>query len=540
MRRAMRTVLALGLMLLVGFVLAPRAAHAQADTPANASEVTAAQDPAPKISLRDPEAEAREAELAARDPFVRGLKRLDTFLRLRDEAEQRTQQRLERIKAEEAEAERAALGELPIDADKPPAPISDPSFVDAFDPKRYRLDGLLISQAPAMPVIHVVESRELRTDRILFWSGRERRWVYIRGKDESLPSVARQFNMMTIDLLQINEVSAQDALADRQRLYVSPRDNGPLIHIVRSGETLKRLSKFYRKPVDQLRARNRTTSQGWLLIGQRFLVRDKTITADMAKRAVAAPSTADRMQASQPRKFYARIGQHKTEIEARRAASEIYASLYDYMDSDIIIRREQDPDQGGRKFYNIDIGPMRNKRHAEAYCAIYRQQEMPCLAIQRLPGPERRRNFESQAIVSVTPYVFYNKDGQENRGRADLDALKQIEYNLVEGQALGNEDGTVAKITATEIYVIDKFGYVLSLPLAYIPEVDPQVQAAQEAQQRQDAVEGVAGAIGGATAGVGELEAPDPNIGLVDRLTDGESDRRGGSTGEADEIVNGE
>ena len=46
----------------------------------------------------------------------------------------------------------------------------------------------------------------------------------------------------------------------------------------------------------------------------------------------------------------------------------------------------------------MDIGPLRSERHGEAYCAIFRKDEMPCIVVYRVPGPERR------AILTAVDY----------------------------------------------------------------------------------------------------------------------------------------
>jgi hypothetical protein len=151
--------------------------------------------------------------------------------------------------------------------------------------------------------------------------------------------------------------------------------------------------------------------------------------------------------------------------------------------------------------------------------------------VARVPGPERVQNFDSQAIISVSPYVFFDGDEQMDTGSTDVERVTKLEYFLTEGQELGNAEGTIAKITAKRIMLTDANGYLLTLPLNKIPELDPiekrkAEEAARQAQRDQAAAV--------ATAAVGGLEAPDApsleNSGLAQNLKKSEAARRDGST----------
>ena len=48
------------------------------------------------------------------------------------------------------------------------------------------------------------------------------------------------------------------------------------------------------------------------------------------------------------------------------------------------------------------------RRHGEAIALC--SQSGPCIVVYRVPGPERARNFDSQAIISVGPYVYFDGD----------------------------------------------------------------------------------------------------------------------------------
>ena len=95
---------------------------------------------------------------------------------------------------------------------------------------------------------------------------------------------------------------------------------------------------------------------------------------------------------------------------------------------------------------------------------------MPCLVVERVPGPERVRT-DSQAIISVSPYVYYDGDDKLDSGVTDMARLTKLEY-LVEGQSLGNAEGVIAKITDDRIMLTDVNGYLLTLPNK-VPEIDP-------------------------------------------------------------------
>ena len=81
---------------------------------------------------------------------------------------------------------------------------------------------------------------------------------------------------------------------------MSPRDNGPLIHIVQRGDTLNRLAARYKTRAAFLRDRNRVGADNMLTLGRRFLIREKTITPKMAARAVPEPAPVDLARETRP------------------------------------------------------------------------------------------------------------------------------------------------------------------------------------------------------------------------------------------------
>ncbi len=461
------------------------------------------------------------------DPFVRGLQRLDEKLRLQREAEDlaRSALELEQRKTREANGE-VSLG----DGRGEPAPLSDPDFFTAYAASQYRLDGLVLSRPEREPTIHIYEEKVKPRDSILYWSGDDRRWIYERVGDENLATVAKKLWMKPDDILAMNGVLRETQLSQPNRLFVSPRDNGPLTHIVRRGDTLAKLAAVYDTDAARLRVRNNLDAKDTLLIGKRFLVREKAIDDRVSATAVPQPPRLDVSSLEKARLPYARLGQFATKASALRGAREFYLKYYEFMDSDILLRMERDPDQKEQVFYNMDLGPLRSSRHGEAFCALFRRDDLPCLVVARVPGPERVRNFDSQAIISVSPYVFFDGDEQMDTGATDVDRVTKLEYFLTEGQELGNAEGTIAKITAKRIMLTDANGYLLTLPLNKIPEIDPiekrkAEEAARQAQRDQ------AAAI--AAAAVGSLEAPDvpslENSGLAQNLKAKEAARRGGS-----------
>lgn len=498
----------------------------QAVTPAAATPAPVA---VPDAAAADPQ-----------DPFVRGLLRLDERLKLQREAEALAKRALDlQKKAEERAAREAAgepLGELAEGEGEIviPAPISDPDFFTAFAARKYRLDGLVLSRPDKQPKIHIFEEKLARKTNAFYWSGTERRWVYERYTDEKIASIAKRMKMLPADLLAINNVLREDQLTNPKRFFVSPRDNGPLIHIIVRGDSLAKLAKIYDTDAARLRVRNKLDEKARLIIGKRLLVREKTIDEGLARLAQPAPSRIEAERLEQARHHYARLGQYGEKSEALRQAREFYARYYDFMDSDITLRLERDESQGGKRFYNMDIGPLRSSRHGEAYCALFRIDDLPCLVVARVPGPERDRNFDSQAIISVTPYVYYDGMDQLDSGRTDVEKLTKLEYFLTEGQELGNAEGTIAKITSDRILLTDANGYLLTLPLNHIPEIDPIEKAKKEAAARQAAVNQAAAAAGAGAAAVGgtDVNVPGPgDTALGQRLQENEAKRREGSGG---------
>ena len=218
------------------------AALAQDVTPDAPPDVTVAQTPSVNqdMAAADPQ-----------DPFVRGLKRLDEKLRLQREAEELARRAMELQREAERRAEQEAMGdeldeEVLVEEEVIiPAPISDPDFFTAFAARQYRLDGLVLSSPQSQPTIHVLEEVRKPMGGQLFWSGRERRWVYLRRKDETLTSIARKLVMQKADILAMNNALRENQLPDPMRFYVSPRDNGPLTHIILRSDTLEKLAKIY-------------------------------------------------------------------------------------------------------------------------------------------------------------------------------------------------------------------------------------------------------------------------------------------------------
>lgn len=513
-------------------------------SPAHAQDAAPPQSPpAPEAAAATPIAAQDVAAADPQDPFVRGLMRLDERLKLQREAEEMARRALEMQKKAEERAAREAAGEA-LDEDGEllgeeelviPAPISDPDFFTAFAARKYRLDGLVLSRPSKTPVIHIYEEKLQRNANAMYWSGTQRRWVYERyDEGEKLADIAQRLRMLPADLLAMNNVLREDQLPDPQRFFVSPRDNGPLIHIIVRGDSLAKLAKIYDTDPARLRVRNKLDDKARLIIGKRLLVREKTIDDGLARLAKPAPSRIETERLERARFPYARLGQYAEKSEALRAAREFYRRYYDYMDSDITLRLERDETQKGARFYNMDAGPLRSKRHGEAYCALFRIDDLPCLVVNRVPGPERDRNFDSQAIISVSPYVFYDGDDQLDSGRVNVDRLTKLEYFLTEGQELGNAEGTIAKITSDRILLTDANGYLLTLPLNKIPEIDPIEKAKREAAARQAAINQAAAAAGTAAGAAGNADVSVPGPGdtaLGQRLQENEAKRREGSGG---------
>ena len=429
-----------------------------------------------------PKAQQDFAAANPRDPFVRGLKRLDDKLKrqrateeLGRQKEQLARKALEIETLRVREAARLENGGLRGENGVALAPLSDPDFFTAFATQKYRLDGLVLSRPPSEPNIHIVKENLQPSSGVFYWSGVERRWIYEREENESIAQVARKFIMQSADLLAINGVAREIQLSDAMRLYVSPQDNAPLIHIIVKGDTLSILAKIYKTKTDWLRVRNRIEDERKLVIGRRFVIRERAITDQLASNAVPAPlpQAARYNTQAQARMAYARLAQFNTETEALRGTREFFEKYVRFIDSDIVLRHERDGKGSGKNFYNMDIGPLLSVAHGEAYCAIFRRDELPCKVVQRVPRDERVNNFDSQAIISVSPYVFYDGDEAVDSGRTDIDELAKQEYFLTEGLPLGVEQGMIAKITAARIYVTNSDGFLITLPIAKLPEIAP-------------------------------------------------------------------
>ena len=535
---------------------APRAQEAASNTASTTASNTEAGDAAQAppsapvaISEKPQMANVDFSDMDPQDTFVRGLKRLDEKLRLQRDAEEAARRALklqeEAKKLQEEAKRRAELEAQGVDVDDMelveeeeeviiPAPISDPDFFSDFAERTYRLDGMVLSRPNDRPVIHVYEEQIEQKQSALYWSGTERRWIYQRLEDETIADIAKKLVMKPADLFGMNGVLREDQLREPLRLYVSPRDNGPLIHIIRRGDSLSKLAKAYDTDAARLRVRNRLDDKATLIIGQRFLVREKTITEQLARMAVPEPTQEDTSKLGMARQPYARLGQYADKQAAMRGAREFYRKYFDYMDSDIILRRERDEAQKNQPFYNMDIGPLRSTTHGEAYCALFRQDDMPCLVVSRVPGEERVRNFDSQAIISVSPYVYYDEDDPLDSGTTDVEKLTKLEYFLTEGQSLGDAEGVIAKITDDRIMLTDVNGYLLTLPLNKVPEIDPIEKAKREAAARQAAVNQAAAAAGAAAGAAGSAEVAVPSVedtGVAQRLKEKEAERRAGSGG---------
>lgn len=465
------------------------------------------------------------------DPFVRGLRRLDDVEEQRKSRLKKVEMELVAARKEMAAAKRGARGGGEARngagaAGRALAEIQgDPGFDTAFRAPRYRLDGLLVAYPSDVPVIHVTEDGLRRSNMTLYWSGAERRWVYRLAMNESYLTVAKKFKMHPFDVLAMNNNAKPAALARKKTLFVSPRDNGPLVHTVRKGETLNELSALYGVPIKMLKALNTLSKKGWLIIGQRLHIRDKTLNRDEAIQAVPAPTELDLNAERMARKHYVRLARYGDLSGALRGAREFYQDNKDYMDSDLILRLEMDG--AGRRAYFMDIGPMRSERHATGYCALFTRQHLACETVRRVPGPERLNTFESQAVVRVSPTVFY--DGEVSSDTVEISKTKDIEYQLVEGQVLGADEGVVVKITPNNIYVADGENKLLALNLNYLPEVDQEVLATRQKAKRQAQLDAAATAVAIAASSV---DAPNiETLNIVKRLTEKETQRREGSTG---------
>ncbi|MGC6475404.1 MAG: LysM peptidoglycan-binding domain-containing protein [Parvibaculales bacterium] len=460
----------------------------------------------------------------ANDPFVRGLKRLDTS----DVARQKMEQELAKARKEMKRMKYGGkAGDDELDADISDGFIAgDPAFGNAFSLPRYRLDGILVSEAPLLPIIHVSDDELRRSGQTLFWSADDKRWAYRLSAAENYKTVARKFSLHPQDVLAMNRARNPDQLAGREILFISPRDNGPLIHTVRKGESLSLLAQTYDVPLSIIKKRNSLAREDLLIIGQRLHIRDKTISQAQAELAVPAPNELDKNAALMARRVYVRLARYPNLSKAMRGAREFYDDNRRFIDSDIILRLERDA--MGQEGYNLDLGPMVSSAHGKNYCKLFTRRGLACETVRRVPGEERLNTFESTAIVRVSPTVFYNGDVDEDI--IEIGKTKDIEYQLKEGQTLGVDEGVVVKITHDQILVADKEEELLALNLNYLPEVDQEVLQARREAERQAQLDAAAKA---ASALADNAELPEievPNI--AKRLAENEQKRRKGSTGQ--------
>jgi hypothetical protein len=110
--------------------------------------------------------------------------------------------------------------------------------------------------------------------------------------------------------------------------------------------------------------------------------------------------------------------------------------------------------------------------------------------------------------------------------------LTKLEHFLTEGQELGNAEGTIAKITNDRIMLTDANGYLLTLPLNWIPEIDPEEKRRAAEAARKAALDKAAKAAGAAADAAGSIDPNVPEAGdtaLGQRLMKGEAARREGS-----------
>ena len=457
---------------------------------------------------------SREVSLASagRDPFVRGLLRLDERLRLEREEIIRLKNLRETIKK---------------DDHHPP-----PDFARAFAASHYRPAGVFVAAQADNPTIHMVSHQYANQKGIHFWSGKMRRWVYRRGHKETLADIATKFKMRVDDILTLNSVLSEAQLSNPMQIYISPRDNAPLIHIVKRGETLSMLARAYSTQIAHLKMRNQYVEHGNLQIGQRLIIREKTLTHDMIARAMPEPSAATSLM---PLRIYARLEGFSSREMAARAADTAWQNYRHFMDADMLIRSEGD---AIKPVYYLDIGPMHSPRHAKAWCVLVSKIYDACKPISRVMAKERKNSFASQAVVNITPHVFYDADGVENTMQTNIDAAKRVEYHLFEGQVLGNGTGMITKITPHYIYLASMHGQIYELPFYYVPESDPALMRARRKQEQAARIAQAASLVhGDATGGqaVPSDEILETDIG--NRLKQGEQQRRLGSTKALNQVL---
>tara|TARA_B100000282_G_scaffold280177_1_gene241074 strand:+ start:464 stop:1723 length:1260 start_codon:yes stop_codon:yes gene_type:complete len=330
----------------------------------------------------------------------------------------------------------------------------------SFDDSLYRLEGVLVSHAPQLPVIHIDTSDLNANDDILFFNPDAKRWTFRPGTDVSKKNILSKFRLQWRDLTRMNGDNDLKNTLEKNDIFVSPVNNASLFYTVNYGDTLYNLSRVYGISLSELAKKNQISSKDVLYVGQKLLIRKSTITDDMKIDEVSF-DVANQLKIKSENKIsksYLRI-LHKNKLkDIKRISNEFYGNFQHYIDSDIILRKEKN--NIGVQAYYLDIGPMKSQRHAEAFCKLFESEGIICAVVNRFPTQERQNTFSSTAVLKTSqPLTSLSKKNDIVKS----DNVEYVSYNLFEGQEIEELNALIIKITNHEIIAIDENNNLISL-----------------------------------------------------------------------------
>jgi len=330
----------------------------------------------------------------------------------------------------------------------------------SFDDSLYRLEGVLVSHAPQLPVIHTDTSDLNANDDILFFDPEAKRWTFRPGTEVSKKNILSKFRLQWRDLTRMNGDNDLKNTLVKNDIFVSPVNNASLFYTVIYGDTLYNLSRVYGISLPELAKKNQISSKDVLYVGQKLLIRKSTITDDMKIDEVSF-DVANQLKIKSENKIsksYLRI-LHKNKLkDIKRISNEFYGNFQHYIDSDIILRKEKN--NIGVQAYYLDIGPMKSQRHAEAFCKLFESEGIICAVVNRFPTQERQNTFSSTAVLKTSqPLTSLSKKNDIVKS----DNVEYVSYNLFEGQEIEELNALIIKITNHEIIAIDENNNLISL-----------------------------------------------------------------------------
>lgn len=105
--------------------------------------------------------------------------------------------------------------------------------------------------------------------------GEKRARVHVVRSGETLSGLAQRFGVSLTSLARANGLSTRARLLKGQKLTIPGASRtGPVVHVIRRGESLSRIAKLYHVPLDRLRKTNGIRNADHLLVGERLLIPD--------------------------------------------------------------------------------------------------------------------------------------------------------------------------------------------------------------------------------------------------------------------------